>query len=489
MRRQFTLCVGRAVVHRAVSSSSSAVQSSSAAVSVRRRIRPPYYRKALEAPQPRNKFQEEFPNAGDANGSGPRLFDYQQMGDIVRSLPTIAEKIDFVNPYERPWTRPEKVWHRDFHPRLMAPRRAWNVPPIPRYFDSLNFYKYITKMRVVKGLDCWYEGLVPPTTSFETRTKESLLCKKSLDEKERSLHLLRSMLEDAFLSLSRNVVHLRESRVAYTTRCESFWIRSGFLSMYQDKEVDEKEPTVKRFKRPKFPCDDRRLLGELSFVLRDDLAGHVRSTIPLEPLFPLTDEKEVSAALFSEDIDVQKDVIFSPKVFNMWPDGEPLWQCPGFEPDSGDKHKFGRVAFKDISELNKLCNYWKVHGEEELLVKEECMAATAVISLFSWLNGQAHSLGYTQYNDIERPLVSQLVLSDGRHFFFAIAQLNTIAINIDVDGFVNHRSNVCYVEGPLRLYDSFDSDSQRFYHLNGEEEVEGLNPKVLSRILQMFIKD
>lgn len=46
-------------------------------------------------------------------------------------------------------------------------------------------------------------------------------------------------------------------------------------------------------------------------------------------------------------------------------------------------------------------------------------------------------LGYTQYTDIESPLTSQLILSDGKEFSFGVAQLNTIAINIDVEGFQN----------------------------------------------------
>lgn len=33
----------------------------------------------------------------------------------------------------------------------MQPRKAFGIPPTPMYFDTLNFYKYITKMRVVDG--------------------------------------------------------------------------------------------------------------------------------------------------------------------------------------------------------------------------------------------------------------------------------------------------------------------------------------------------
>lgn len=59
----------------------------------------------------------------------------------------------------------------------------------------------------------------------------------------------------------------------------------------------------------------------------------------------------------------------------------------------GEEHKYGIVAFKDTSVLNDLCAYWKVQGDEEVIVRKETLTATAVASLFSWLNGQAHSLG------------------------------------------------------------------------------------------------
>ncbi|KHN73074.1 28S ribosomal protein S30, mitochondrial [Toxocara canis] len=465
----------------------------SSALSVRQRIVPPYYRRTMPAPPAMHKLQEEFPNAGDASGAGPRLYDYEQMGDMVRALPTIAEKIDFVNPYERPWTKFERTWHRPWHPDLMSPRKAWNVPSVPRYFDALNFYKYITKTRVVDGLDRWYEGLIPPTATFQAYLVESLIARfesnRTDNESERTEVLLRSVLDAAMITLARNIQRLQDCRISFNSRCESFWIRAGFMQMYEKKELDEDLPKVDHRYDPKFIGDDRRKLGELAFVLRDQLAAHVRCKQPLRPLFPFSDVSELNAAVFDASVNVKEDVIYSPKVFNMWHDEEPLWQCPGFEPDSGDEDKYGLIALKDVSALNDLCVHWEVQGDEEVIVRKELLTATAVASLFSWLNGQAHSLGFTQYNDVEWPLVSQLVLSDGRDFFFAVAQLNTIAINIDVDGFVNDRSNVCYVEGPLRLYDRYDSAKGTYYYVtNDGSEVLGLNPRVMARILQMFIK-
>lgn len=54
--------------------------------------------------------------------------------------------------------------------------------------------------------------------------------------------------------------------------------------------------------------------------------------------------------------------------------------------------------------------------------------------IFQLVNNIYVFLGFTQYTDIESPLTSQLILSNGKEICFAIAQLNTIAINIDVEG-------------------------------------------------------
>uniref|UniRef100_A0A915MJ60 Uncharacterized protein n=1 Tax=Meloidogyne javanica TaxID=6303 RepID=A0A915MJ60_MELJA len=79
------------------------------------------------------------------NDPKTRLLDYYKMQEIVNWLPTIKEKIDFVNPYEREWSGAEKTWHRRWMRPLSRPRKSWTFPPIPNYFDPLNFYKYVTK--------------------------------------------------------------------------------------------------------------------------------------------------------------------------------------------------------------------------------------------------------------------------------------------------------------------------------------------------------
>lgn len=87
-------------------------------------------------------------------------------------------------------------------------------------------------------------------------------------------------------------------------------------------------------------------------------------------------------------------------------DSDPLFQCPGFEQDSGKRFvifryflvdepfKYGRLAVKSVASMHNLFEYWKLDAESELPnVQRELLHATAMSTLFCWINAQAHCLG------------------------------------------------------------------------------------------------
>ncbi|KJH53493.1 hypothetical protein DICVIV_00236 [Dictyocaulus viviparus] len=431
--------------------------------------RPPYYRKPHKHHEPRHMLEEEFPasyslhsvssillNAGDVSGAGVRLFDYYKTAELVNQFPTIKEKIDFVSPYERPWTKAEKTWRRAWHPSLMSTRKAWALPLVPKYFDCMKYYQYITKTRIVESsLDSYYAGLNPPIASYEKAAQESLFAILSSDrfetEDERVSAILAALVDDAIYSVVHNVPRFGDCRIAYDVQSESFWIRSGFMFLYDTKPIGS--DTVVRNLRTatKFTGDDRRKLGELAFVSRDRLAVQMRTREPLSPLHSLESE-EATRPLFPEEVDVTNDVLFPPKVMNLWPDENPLWQCPGYFVESEETHVVGRVGAKSLYWLDEQCKYWDAPPEESWQMWEESAKAQAVASLFTTLCAQAHTAGFTQYTDITRPFTSQLILSNGVYFMFAVGQLNTIAINIECDGFENPKTNLCQLENPINFF-------------------------------------
>jgi hypothetical protein len=119
----------------------------------------------------------------------------------------------------------------------------------------------------------------------------------------------------------------------------------------------------------------------------------------------------VHSPLFPTGFDVAEELIFSPKVYNLYPDGDILWQCPGYEYDTckshqsavsptihsipaAESHMFGRLAVKNISSLvERVDALWRCQDDERDQTLAECVQATAVVSLFNWLNAQAHCLG------------------------------------------------------------------------------------------------
>lgn len=469
--------------------------------------RPPYYRKPHQHHEPKHMLQEEFVNAGDASGAGVRVFDYYKTAEMVHSMPTIKEKIDFVSPYERPWTRAEKTWRRDWHPTLMATRKAWGIPPTPAHFDTLDYYKYLTKTRVEnESLDDFYHGLRPPTADLQTSFQNTLKSMEFGDginfSDEDTQKLFGSLIDDAMGGIAHNVSRLADHRVAYDVESEAFWVRSGFMFLYDEEEIGTRDVKRRLNNFPKFIGDDRRKLGELAFVHRDKLAAQVRSKEPSAPLHSF-DSEDAKLPIFDTNYNFE-ETLFSPKVYNLWPDQEPLWQCPGYHADSGESHTYGILGVKSLRPLRKRIAHWMGwENENELESSEEAKQmlddgarSQAIISMFTTLCAQAHTHGFTQYTDITRSFTSQLVLSDGINFWFAIGQLNTIAINVECDGFVNPRTNYIRIDGPYRLFDYCDKNGQ---YLSVQEEIDaenkvqrkiapGLNEKVLERVTQMLMK-
>lgn len=474
--------------------------------------RPPYYRKPHQHHQPKHMLQEDFANAGDESGAGVRLFDYYKTAEIVNSMPTIKEKIDSVSPYERPWTRAERTWRREWHPTLMATRKAWGIPPTPGHFDTLEYYKYLTKTRVDnRSLDEYYHGLRPPTAELQKSFQNTMKSMEYGDGQnfsdEDTQKLFGSLIDDAMGGVAHNVSRLADYRVAYDVESEAFWIRSGFMFLYDVFDEKDKETGKVKTKRkldnfPKFIGDDRRKLGELAFVHRDKLAAQVRSKEPPAPLHSL-DSEDAKIPVFEKGYNFE-ETLFSPKVYNLWPDQEPLWQCPGYHADSGETHSYGVLSVKSLRPLRKRVAHWMgweneanlEDSEEAKQMLDDGARSQAVISMFTTLCAQAHSHGFTQYTDITRPFTSQMILSDGLNFYFAMGQLNTLAINIDCDGFVNPRTNYIRIEGPHRLFELCDEKGD---YISTEEEIDvenkvqrkhahGLNEKVLERVTQMLMK-
>lgn len=79
----------------------------------------------------------------------------------IKALPTVLEKINAMNPFERDWVGREKKWHRPWFDPLVRPRYAWRVNMVPQVYDALPFYQFITKTHAVEkiGLPTFYDSI------------------------------------------------------------------------------------------------------------------------------------------------------------------------------------------------------------------------------------------------------------------------------------------------------------------------------------------
>jgi len=78
----------------------------------------------------------------------------------------------------------------------------------------------------------------------------------------------------------------------------------------------------------------------------------------------------------------------------------------------------------------------------------------AILVSFSKLLAQAYILGFNQFSDIEYPLSSQTVLTNGTDWSFYAYQLNTIQLdNLSIEK--NKKQNICWGLPSMKIFDDF----------------------------------
>lgn len=66
--------------------------------------------------------------------------------------------------------------------------------------------------------------------------------------------------------------------------------------------------------------------------------------------------------------------------------------------------------------------------------------------------------GFTTYNDVTYPFVTQAILTNGKLFSFYQYQLNTIVLHTDKNESNNPLYNECHATPPMELYHEVDHD-------------------------------
>lgn len=138
----------------------------------------------------------------------------------------------------------------------------------------------------------------------------------------------------------------------------------------------------------------------------------------------------------------------------------------GFWP--GDKHQFGCISYHNRGHLI---------GRERFQDKQddkEALHSQALIASFGWLNAQANHLGFTTYNDITYPLVTQTVITNGKTWSFYVYQMNTMLMHSKYIN-ENPKRNICWATNEMNLYEEIS---------NGK--IIGFNEDVLAKLLKFY---
>lgn len=106
--------------------------------------------------------------------------------------------------------------------------------------------------------------------------------------------------------------------------------------------------------------------------------------------------------------------------------------------------------------------------------EKEAVHRQGILGSFAWLNAQANYLGFTTFNDITYPLVTQSVITNGQLWSFYVYQLNTMLLH-SKNTKENMKRNFCWATPELKLFESIKDD-----------KVEGFNIDVLKILMKFY---
>lgn len=138
----------------------------------------------------------------------------------------------------------------------------------------------------------------------------------------------------------------------------------------------------------------------------------------------------------------------------------------GFWP--GETHQFALLSYHKTGHLLS-------RNFNDPLEAKEALHRQGVLASFAWLNALANYLGFTTFNEITYPLVTQTIVTNGQTFSFYLYQLNTLLLH-SKNTTENPRRNVCWVLPEQKLYEKVE---------NGK--LIGFNDDTLKKLLKIYV--
>ncbi|KAH9506985.1 Structural constituent of ribosome [Dermatophagoides farinae] len=153
-----------------------------------------------------------------------------------------------------------------------------------------------------------------------------------------------------------------------------------------------------------------------------------------------------------------------------------IMSLPGFWPDRSGGHDFPYLLAMNYESLRQRKQRY---GLSQCMDDQDVLDGMAIISAFSWLTGLANNLGFTLYDRLTYPLVTNVIITDGQHWSFYVYQLNNHCFHDDLvadnENDDNRLCNLCWSSGQMRLFDSYE---------NGK--LQNVNTAVLDLLIDML---
>ncbi|KAM3965531.1 mitochondrial ribosomal protein S30 [Aphomia sociella] len=403
-----------------------------------------------------NEYTEspEYPPILDMSLNARKLRDREKLHEKIRNINTVEEKQIALNmPRYYGWQcvmlHEDKIPYNAM-PMIQSYTRTHFVP-VEKLPDAYT-ESALTADAVVKEIT----NLVENAISIEHEGVEHNIAvspeqlEASKKENDFGKVLARQINRIITNNLADKVSHILSAQVDYEPRHEAFWFVGG---------VDVPTSVLKWRKQYLWLKDriDEPIDRPVQYLGTPFLA--MRSRLPLRPIVEYSEAE-------NPEFKVPK-FTYKPETVGYFSQFRHGTNIPGFWP--GDHEEFGLLSIHGRRHmLYRKASY----GPEDALEALHCQAMT---SSFGWLLAQANYQGFTTFNDLTYPLVTQTVLTDGQLWSFYAYQLNTITMhNEQIDE--NPKHNICFGTKPLKLYETIE---------NGK--VHGLNEDVLKMIVQFYL--
>ncbi|XP_046412367.1 39S ribosomal protein S30, mitochondrial [Neodiprion fabricii] len=395
----------------------------------------------------------QYPQIYDVSPKGKIKTKHERFHKEIQNLNTVEEKLMKINmPRYYGW-------------------RCVNVCESSIPYNAELMAQYTTRTHIVKepGLPKYYDRIISSdkldaaVQQVKKRIEDVILFEHISHKKYKELELIDAEDHKAAVdsmgdklvgqinriilaTLSSESPHLLEAQVDYEPRIEAFWWSGG---MWPPKYI------VKRKKKTylaKYAEDlvDRRI------------QYHGTPTLQLRHEFPLN---EIVSLSESENPDfIVPEFRYDPRVIGYNLKEFHGTNIPGFWP--GDKNEFGIMSYHRRGHIDARKSSFKDENE--------ALDVQAVFASYSWLLSQACYQGFSTFNDLTYPLVTQTVISNGQLWSFYAYQLNTTVMHSEYAD-ENPRRNLCWKTGPLKLFETI-----------ADGKLVGFNDDVLKELIKFY---